>query len=149
MICSWWWKRLFLPAAWLAAASGLYGSVALLDFLWNFPGWQPVCDARALALVWSIGVCSVALAVLGMMTKAGLGRTVVLLPCLFFVVLGLYMCPPEPAQPGMLGRDTPSPVWYRGGRAVLLMLPLAGWALRGTIPKVARSAPAILHGKHG
>jgi peptidoglycan/LPS O-acetylase OafA/YrhL len=120
-------KRVLLILAWFLATVGLYAGLVALELDWNFPDWQPRWDVPSCAILfWLAGM----LGAIWFLSRAGRERltlTLSLLPCLALLILAVYLLPPEPLKPGLLGRDFHSPLWYRGGRAAVMFLPGAFW----------------------
>jgi len=57
---------------------------------------------------------------LGRTSANSVTRIISFLLCLSFVALSIYIFPREATNPGLFERPGPSPLWYRGGRTVLL-----------------------------
>ena len=112
-----------VSAGWMALAVWLYVDVLLLDVSWNLVTWHPRLDLTSLAVLacaipglW--GTWSLARA-----TTGPASRIVAALACLTLVAVAIYAAPAEELSPGMFGRDSASPLWYRAARVVVMALP--------------------------
>lgn len=128
-------KRTLLPIlGWCAATGSLYGAALLLDLYWNIIDWQPRLDWIAIGLfAWA----AAALTGMGFLARANLptiARVIGLLASLALLAAAINALPAESRSEGLLGRDEPSPPWYRVGRLALLALP----ALAATAALVSR-----------
>jgi hypothetical protein len=122
-------RAILLTLGWLLAAAGLYVALVMLELYWNLYDWQPKLDSRALGLF--CGMVAV-LAAIRLLVRAGgnrFSRGVSLAICLALLALGVYVFPSEPITHGLFARETPSPLWYRAARSVLLALPCLFWGL--------------------
>ena len=117
----------FLALGWVLCGAGLYGAILLLDVYWNLLNWRPRWDWPTYVLLgWMI----VVLAGQWRLAKIPRGRwnqVISLMVGLALVAVAGLALGPEPLSEGLLGRDDPSPWWYRIGRAIVLALPLATW----------------------
>ncbi len=123
-------KQALVPLGFLLMALGLYTGLVALEYYWNVPDWQPRWDSSAALIFAWLGVM-----VSGAWLVAGLstGRTSRILcaiPSLALIALAVYVAGPEPLKPGFLGREFSSPLWYRGGRFLLLSAPALFCAIR-------------------
>lgn len=108
---------------WCAAIGSLYGAALLLDLYWNIIDWQPRLDwitgglfawaAAALTGTWFLARANL----------STIARIMGLLASLALLAAAINALPAEPRGEGLLGRDEPSPPWYRVGRLALLALP--------------------------
>ena len=121
-----------LTLAWLLSLASLYGALVGLELYWNFFDWRPKTDAPAAALGFWILAMLAAVWLLSQANRSRLTQSVSLLLCLALLALAIYVFPPELRTPGFLGRDSASPLWYRGGRAAVLSLPLVFWLVGWT-----------------
>ena len=122
-------RAILLTLGWLLAAAGLYVALVMLELYWNLYDWQPRLDLRALGLF--CGMISVLVAI-RFLARAGGNRFsqgVSLVICLALLALGVYVFPAEPITHGMFARESPSPLWYRAARFVLLALPCLFWGV--------------------
>ena len=122
-------RAILLTLGWLLAAAGLYVALVMLELYWNLYDWQPRLDLRALGLFCGMVTVLVAIRFLARADGNRLSRGVSLVICLALLALGVYVFPAEPITHGMFARETPSPLWYRAGRFVLLALPSVFWGL--------------------
>ena len=116
-------RRVLLLAGWLVATGGLFAAVWALDVHWNLFSWGGGWDFRALFYVLCVLAAVVATWFLARSTR---DRAVAIASLVLSVVLlgfGLYLLLAESDPwPGK-----PSPIWYRGIRALLMALPLVFW----------------------
>ena len=122
-------RRVLLIFFWVLAVAGLYAALVVLEVYWNLFDWQPRLDLAAFGIMVWMGMM---LAALWCLCRASTDRViggVALLLCAALVALAIYVFAPEPVKPGLLGRDTASPLWYRTGRLVILTLPAVFWLL--------------------
>jgi hypothetical protein len=77
-------------------------------------------------------------------TRHGIVRLVSIMTCAFLLGLAIYTFPAEPLTTGLFARELSSPLWYRGGRLVLMTIPLLFSAAIWRQPKnrSARDEPA-------
>jgi hypothetical protein len=120
-------KSVLVVVGWLLAVLGLYAGLVGLEYYWNVPDWQPYPDSIALALAFWIMLMLFWTWFLARASKGRLCLGLALLPCLALLALAVYVAGPEPLKSGFLGREAHSPVWYRGGRVLLLCLPAVFW----------------------
>jgi hypothetical protein len=121
-------KSVLYSVAWLFLAAGLYAGIVLLEFYWNMPEWRPLFDSVAAFLVaW----CVAMVAMLALLARRTRGRRFTkwfsLLLSLGLASLTWFLLPAEAVSDSLFGRNVTSPLWYRGGRAILLLAPLAMW----------------------
>jgi hypothetical protein len=116
-------RRILFPVLFLFAAGGLYAAFVALEYYWNVPDWQPRWDNIAALIFAGLGLMLVSVWFLARATKDRISRVLCLVPSLALIALAVYVAGAEPLKPGFLGRESPSPLWYRGGRSVLLCLP--------------------------
>ena len=122
-------RAILLTLCWLLAAAGLYVALVMLELYWNLYDWQPELDLRALGLFCGMVAVLAAIRILARADGNRFSRGVSLVICLALLALGIYVFPAEPITHGMFARETPSPLWYRAGRFVLLALPSVFWGL--------------------
>src|SRR5262245_28838875 len=104
-------KRLLLALVWLLASLALYGALVALEFYWNVPDWQPRFDAMAGGLLVWIAFLLLVIWALSQAKSNRLAQIASLIFCAALLVLAIYVFPPEPLKPGLLGRDSSSPLW--------------------------------------
>jgi hypothetical protein len=123
-------RSALLSAGWVMAAAALYAGMLLLEVKWNLFNWRLQWDGQASLLVaWALGGLSVIWLLAGI-TRDRVSRSIALVTCLVLAAIAIYVLPPERPATGLFGRDAPSPLWYRGGRFLLMSLPAAFWILR-------------------
>jgi hypothetical protein len=120
-------RSLLLSVGWLTAGAAQYGSLLLLDVYWNLVRWHPAWDAAAWALIAGNLAAEVSIAALARVSRDRVSRVVSVILCSFLLGLGAWACAPEPLRTGLFERESPSPLWYRGGRLVAMGLPLVIW----------------------
>lgn len=129
-------KHPWLPTAavcisWLLLGGVALASIALLDLSLNFLSWRPSLRQAHQPL----GIYFLSLAGAWWLSGRTHGRVRVAAAVLVGLVLaafgGSFL---QPERPGIL-RAAPSPMWYRGGRLVLLLLPGATLALRRSMSR--------------
>ena len=120
-------RAIILSVGWLAAIGALLCAVLRLSLQWNFFDWSPKWDLETIAE--AIGVAAVLAAVwfLGKVSRDKISRVVAVLACVSLVGLAIAWFPAEPTTQGFLGRSQPSPMWFRGGRVLLLCVPGVFW----------------------
>jgi hypothetical protein len=122
-------RAILLTLGWLFSAAGLYVALLMLELSWNLNNWQPKLDLSAAGLILEM---IAVLSAIWLLARAGcdrLSQGASLAICLALLALGVYVFPPEPITHGMFARETPSPLWYRAARFVLLALPCLFWGV--------------------
>lgn len=115
---------------WLLAGTGLYLGCLVLEYYWNFAEWRPRWDwITGAILVW-ISASSAVLYLLSSIPAGRVSAAISLLACLSLAVVAGIALPPEPLREGLFGREVSSPLWYRGGRLLVMALPMAWWVSR-------------------
>jgi hypothetical protein len=122
-------RQILLALAWLMAMGALYLALLGLELYWNLPEWRPRSDATSVGLVLGVVLFSSSFWFLTRARSDSLVRWISAAVCLTLVLLGLYVCPPEPPGHGLFERAAPSPAWYRAGRFIVMSLPGALWLL--------------------
>lgn len=121
-------RAILLVAGWVFVTASLYSAALLLDVYWNLVHWRPRLDWIAGGLlIWMAAAIS-GLWLLARANLPAVPRAAALLACLVLLAAGLNALPAESRGEGLLGRDRPSPTWYRVARLTLLTLPTLGWA---------------------
>jgi amino acid permease len=120
-------RAIMLSVGWLAATGALLYAVLRISLQWNFFDWSPKWDFKTIAE--AIGVAAVLAAIwfLGKASRDKISRSVAILACLALVCLAIAWFPAEPTTQGFLGRSQPSPLWFRGGRVLVLCVPGVFW----------------------
>ena len=116
-------RTILLTLGWLAAALGLYAALLGLELCWNLYNWQPRLDTDSMGLIGGALSFLVAIRFLAGATRDGVSQGVAWLTCLALLALAVYVLPPEPLTTGLFARTVASPLWYRAGRFLLLVLP--------------------------
>jgi len=109
------------------ASAGLYLMLVMLELYWNFPDWQPRLDSITCGLLLGAAMSLVFLWLFARASGEKMTRAASLLVSVALIGLALYVMPAEPTSQGILERENSSPLWYRGGRLVLLGLPGVFW----------------------
>jgi hypothetical protein len=125
-------RAIFLNGVWLCLTCILYVEWVVLELCWNLYDWQPSLHARSLAIFFAIGST---MTVWWFLAKIPLGRTGRIVPsvcCLALAALAIYVFPAEPLTQGVFSRQLASPLWYRGGRSLVLGLPGTFWLIQIT-----------------
>ena len=124
------------------AVVGLYLALVLLELHWNLDDWRPQLDSQAIVMV--LGSLA-ALATIGLLTHATRDRVsqaISLVLALAILSMAIYVFPPEPSSQGFFARYRPSPFWYRGGRFLLMAMPIAFWTFGVVRQRKTRSRSA-------
>jgi hypothetical protein len=126
-------KASLLILGWLAAGFTLSYCICVLALHWNFWNWGPAWDAETMIELSGL-VLSVAafwfLAKFSRDLPSRTGSFLVCGACLVMAVLAaIYWLPPEEARGFLLGRNRPSPLWFRGGIVLLWCIPIVIWLL--------------------
>jgi hypothetical protein len=116
-------RAILLSLGWLLSAAGLYAALVVLELYWNLYDWQPKLDLSASGLILGMLVFLTAIRLLARAGCDRFSRAVSLVICLALLALAIYVVPPEPLTQGFFARATPSPLWYRAARLVVLALP--------------------------
>jgi hypothetical protein len=116
-----------LSVGWLGAVLGLYVCLVGLELYWNFFDWLPRWDWKVALFFVAILMMLTAVWFLRRGTPDRFSRAVSLLLCLALIALALYVLPPERLSEGLFARTSPSPLWYRGGRLIVMWLPAVFW----------------------
>ncbi len=123
-------RTFLLSLGWLAVAIWLYAVMLGLELDWNLVDWVPRFDGRT-GILLAAGVAGLVVA----WCLAGANRTRVLqvfsfVACLALMGVAIYVLPAEPLTHGLFARTSPSPLWYRAGRLLVMALPGAFWLAR-------------------
>jgi cytochrome bd-type quinol oxidase subunit 2 len=94
---------------------------------WNLFDWEPRLDWRAGGLLLFVVVLIGAIWILARAKGSRISRAVSLLVCIGLLSIGIYVLWPEAKTSGLFARESPSPLWYRAGRLVLLGAPSVFW----------------------
>ena len=121
-------RAVLLIIGWLAAGCTLLFSVFMWDFDWNFFfGFSPKWD---LTLTVTISGILVADAAIWFLAKAGLdkaSRAISLLVCVLLAGLAVVWLHADESATGIFRGHYDIPLWYRGGRTLLLCVPSVFW----------------------
>jgi hypothetical protein len=121
-------RALFFTLGWFMASLALYVSLLLLDVYWNLVSWHPRLDWTVLTLMAWTFAATLSLGLLARFTRDKASQVISVSICVLLLSLGAYAFPPEPLSAGLFGRVASSPLWYRGGRLLVMGLPLVLWA---------------------
>ena len=120
-------RVMMLMVGWIMAILALYLGLLGLELDWNLFDWLPRFDLRAAALLMVLLAALAGTWWLARLSSDRVTRLVSLLACLGLLTLGLYVLPEEPKTPGLFSRQSPSPLWYRGGRFIAMSCPGLFW----------------------
>jgi hypothetical protein len=124
-------RKILITLGWCISTLTLYLLLLGLDVAWNLLNWRPTLDALAVALIGGAAAGLGAMVFLGRISRDCWTATVGWIASLALMGAGVYAVRIEQLSPGLLGRDDPSPAWYRVGRLVVMSLPvlvgLWGW----------------------
>lgn len=105
------------------AVAALYGAVLWLEVHWNLFSWSPSFDYWALAPL-SLIPCLLGAQWLLANRLRGTWRWAALAVAALLACPGLYTMSAEPlGTDGLFPRTQASPLWYRGTRCFILLLP--------------------------
>jgi len=119
-------RQLAILFGWLFCAIALSYVLLALEAAWNFFSWR---------VKWSFEVCAlivlIALVLLGFgyLAQKIAGRVALVGTCILSValaVIGFAAFPPEQRN-GWQGPISPSPLWFRGGRLLVTLMPALFW----------------------
>jgi hypothetical protein len=133
---------MLLIVGWILTLVATYLVFLALELYWNFFGWFPQFDWKALGLMMAL---LAALAASWWLARASVDRVtkiVSLVGCVALVTMGAYVLPEEPKTEGLFSRQSPSPLWYRLGRLAVMGCPTVFWSaavLRCPVPTIERS----------
>jgi hypothetical protein len=120
-------RSILVTFGWFGATASVYLTLVILELHWNVFNWRPNLDPEALCLLLVLFSALIAIRLLAQVTRDHLSQWVSLLLCSSLFALAVYVLPPEPLTQGMFARQQPSPLWYRGVRFVVLVMPLSFW----------------------
>jgi hypothetical protein len=130
-----------LIVGWFAVTVWLLFTLLRIEFKWNFFDWGLVMDADVIGCGIDILLALAAFWLLAKASRDKVTRVVSALICLALVCLAISALPSEVASQGggFLTRSEPSPVWYRGGNALLMCVPAMFWIWRTWIRPAQRA----------
>jgi hypothetical protein len=120
-------RAIMLVIGWLAASCALAYSVALWELDWNFFWFSPKWD---LGLIYAMLGVLVALTAIWFLAKASRDKAncvVSLLLCLLLAGIAVWGLHQDEHATGIMGGHYEIPLWYRGGRTLLLCVPGVFW----------------------
>jgi hypothetical protein len=120
-------RALLLVIGWLAAGFMLLYGVAGLDFGWSFFGFSPKWSLQSAPEMCMIFVALPSVWFLAMASRDKVSRVVSLLVCVFLAWLAVYFLHADEDKTGIFGGHYDVPLWYRGGRTLLLCVPGVFW----------------------
>jgi len=121
------WRSVILILGWTVTAITLYVGLVALELYWNLFDWLPRVDLKAIGLLLILLAALTAARWLAVHSVDKGSRFFSLVACLALIALGIYVFPPEQKSQGLFSRSTPSPLWYRGGRLIILCCPGFFW----------------------
>ena len=124
---------MILIVGWSFCFGSLYLALLALELYWNFFDWFPRLDLKGSGLAVAVLAALAGTYRLARISIDRVTRIFSLMGCLALFVLGAYVLPAEPKTQGLLARQSPSPLWYRGARFVVLSCPSLFWM--GTRPR--------------
>ncbi len=141
---------------WLAACFVFYWAMTMLDLLWNFFDWSPKFDPDVVMAGLEIAGSILAIWLLARITRDKVSQTGSCVLCVILVAVAVVWAWPETVSDphffksygeALLARRSPSPLWFRGGRVLVMALPAMFWVL--WFRRHRRSGPALLsvHGR--
>jgi hypothetical protein len=122
-------RSILLCIGWLAVGAAVVAALWSTEMHWNFFDFSPKWDAEALGYAALVLFALIGSWFLARASRDRGSQIVSLVICVALVAFGVLVCRPEPVTHGWLGRDAPSPIWFRGGMAVVLLLPSMFWIL--------------------
>ena len=122
-------RAIFIILGWLTAAIALYVLVLALELYWNLYDWQPRTDWKAFGLILTMFTILVGMRFLAKAGRDRFSQFVSLIACLTLLALAIYVFPPEKLTQGVFARTTPSPLWYRASRLLVMALPGVFWGI--------------------
>jgi hypothetical protein len=120
-------RVILLGIGWLAAGCTLSYSVVMWDIGWNFFSFHQEWDMGTIVAMLGILVALTAIWLLAKASRDKASRAVSLLVCVLLAglaVLGLHQ---DENAKGIFGGHYDIPLWYWGGRTLLLCLPGVFW----------------------
>ena len=131
---------IIIVIAWLATGYALLDGVWSIEIHWNFFYYSPQQDLETLKDVCLILAAEAGIWLLAKASRDWASRSMALLVCLYLAGNGIFaILPAEQLYHNfMLGRDEPSPLWYRSSLTLLMCLPgifWIWWARRQMIQK--------------
>jgi hypothetical protein len=133
-------RAIIIVIAWLATGYALLDGVWSIEIHWNFFYYSPQQDLETLKDVCLILAAEAGIWLLAKASRDWASRSMALLVCLYLAGNGIFaILPAEQLYHNfMLGRDEPSPLWYRSSLTLLMCLPgifWIWWARRQMIQK--------------
>ncbi len=117
-------RQLWIGLGWVFSGLALYLGCLVLDLYWNLAEWKPRWDWTAFLLFAWIAASLLTYRLLTRSLGGTLSITISLIVSVALASLGIYAAKAELLSEGLFGREASSPLWYRGGRLVLMALPL-------------------------
>jgi amino acid permease len=103
--------------------------MVLLELDWNLYDWEPQFDFKGIAsVIVSVAVLAI-IYFLARSTRDRFSKTVSFLLVVTLAGISIYTFPRETQTSGLFARQSPSPLWYRGGRLLLMILPGVFWTI--------------------
>jgi uncharacterized membrane protein len=130
-------RPILLCIGWLVIGAAIMTGVLGIQVQWNLFDFHPEWDAKVLGYGVLLLSALVGSWFIARATRDQASRVVSLVICILLSVLGVLVCrPEETSQETSLDSDIfsllhsePSPIWFRGGLALVLFLPSIFWIL--------------------
>jgi hypothetical protein len=120
-------RAVLLIIGWLAAGYTLFYSVAMWEFDWNFWHFSPKLNLELVEAMLGILVADAAIWFLAKASSDKASRVVSLLVCVFLAGSAVWGLHHDEGATGFLSGHYEIPLWYRGGRTLLLCVPVVFW----------------------
>jgi hypothetical protein len=120
-------RAILLIIGWLAASCTLLYSLFRWEFNWNFFTFSPKWNLELIAEMLGVLVADVAIWFLAKASRDKASRAVSLLVCVLLAGLAVAVLHEDEHARGMFGGPRTIPLWYRGGRTLLLCVPSVFW----------------------
>lgn len=134
-------RSVIVALGWLVATFGLYVALLALELYWNLYDWQPRADWKALGLILGTLAILTGMRFLAKAARDCFSQGVSLVACLALLILAIYVFPAEPLTQDVFARTSPSPLWYRTARFLVMALPSVFWSLE-LLCRIVRRQPA-------
>ena len=121
-------RTMLLIVGWILVLGANYFVFLALELYWNWFDWVPRFDLKSLGLLIGLLCVLVATWELARVPIHRVARIASFMGCLALFIIGAYVLPEEPKTAGLFSRESPSPLWYRGGRFMVMSCPSLLWA---------------------
>ncbi len=139
-------RAILLIIGWLATGCMLFYSAVALDFDWNLFGFSPKWNLQLFPEICSLLVALPAIWFLAKASRDKANCAVSLLVCMLLAGFAVYLLHDDESKQGILRGHYEIPLWYRGGRTLLLCVPsvfLVWWTRRHVAQKRSPEKGAI------